>query len=149
MIIKSPVGNLEICDNGNAITSVSITDKAVNSEKNSPLQTECACQLNEYFSGERLSFDLPTEPCGTDFQKSVWNTLLTIPFSGTMTYGEVATAVGKPNGARAVGGACNKNPILIIIPCHRVIGANGKLVGFGAGIERKAQLLDFEKTRGI
>ena len=103
-------------------------------------------QLKEYFEGKRLSFDLPLKMEGTEFQKKVWNALLQIPFGETRSYKEIATAVGNPLGSRAIGNANNKNKIAIIIPCHRVIGANGKLVGYEGGLDIKEKLLTMEKT---
>ncbi len=145
MVIDSPIGNLIIKDNGRAITEIEITDMPADTENATALQTECALQLSEYFAGKRRLFNLPVEFYGTAFQKSVWNALLEIPFGGTMTYGEIAAAIGKPKAARAVGGACNNNHILIVVPCHRVVGANGKLVGFACGLNIKSYLLNHEK----
>ena len=101
-------------------------------------------QFGEYFAGKRTRFELEYCFCGTDFQKSVWHELEKIPFGKTKTYGEVAAAIEKPKAARAVGMACNRNPILMVIPCHRVIGKNGSLTGFGAGLELKETLLNLE-----
>lgn len=101
-------------------------------------------QLTEYFDGRRREFDLPVKTAGTDFQMLVWEELRRIPYGRTRSYGEIANAIGKPGAARAVGGACNKNPIAIIIPCHRVIGADRSLTGFGGGLEVKKRLLELE-----
>lgn len=103
-------------------------------------------QLKEYFEGKRLSFDLPLKMEGTEFQIKVWNALLQIPFGETRSYKEIAAAVGNPLGSRAIGNANNKNKIAIIIPCHRVIGTNGKLVGYEGGLDIKEKLLSMEKT---
>lgn len=102
-------------------------------------------QLEEYFRGERTTFDLPLDPIGTPFQQSAWQVLRTIPYGSTMSYGEQARSLGDPNKARAVGAANGRNPISIIVPCHRVVGANGSLTGFAGGIESKAWLLDHER----
>ena len=102
-------------------------------------------QLKEYFRGERREFDLELAPRGTSFQQGVWSELLRIPFGHTRTYGELALRLGKPGGARAVGQANNKNPIAIVVPCHRCIGADGKLTGFGGGLLVKRKLLDLER----
>ena len=102
-------------------------------------------QLGEYFAGSRTEFDLPLDPRGTAFQQSAWMVLRTIPYGQTMSYGQQARALGDPNKARAVGGANGKNPISIIVPCHRVVGADGSLTGFGGGIDVKAWLLDHER----
>jgi len=102
-------------------------------------------QLDEYFAGKRQNFDLPLMPIGTTFQLKAWEALQKIPFGKTVSYGEQAAAIGDKKKARAIGGANGKNPISIIIPCHRVIGTNGKLTGFGGGLDRKAWLLSFEQ----
>ena len=103
-------------------------------------------QLSEYLIGERKSFDLPLNPRGTVFQQQVWKVLCDIPYGETRSYKQIAEAIGNPKAVRAVGMANNRNPLLIVIPCHRVIGANGKLVGYGAGIEKKEFLLKLEKS---
>lgn len=104
-------------------------------------------QLHGYFAGERVDFALPLsipDGVGSGFERAVWAALLRIPYGEMRTYGEVAAAVGDPGAARAVGAACNHNPIPVIVPCHRVVGAGGKLVGFGAGLPRKRWLLEHE-----
>ncbi|MCE5201125.1 MAG: methylated-DNA--[protein]-cysteine S-methyltransferase [Synergistaceae bacterium] len=111
-----------------------------------PLLFETHRQLSEYFTGERKNFDLPLMPKGTDFQLRCWSALLKIPYAETRSYGDIARAVGRPKGFRAVGMANNRNPIAIIIPCHRVIGSDGKLVGFGGGLDIKKFLLEMECT---
>ncbi len=103
-------------------------------------------QLGEYFAGKRRSFDLVLAPRGTPFQMAAWEVLRTIPFGSTMTYGEQAAAMGNPRAVRAVGGANGRNPLAIVVPCHRVIGANGQLTGYASGVERKRWLLDFEQN---
>lgn len=104
-------------------------------------------QLQEYFSGMRQTFDLPINTAqGTEFQQRVWATLRDIPYGETRTYGEIAKIIGCPKGARAVGMACNKNPLLILTPCHRVIGSSGALTGFACGLDIKKILLDIEKN---
>lgn len=109
-----------------------------------PLLLEAEKQLNEYFTKKRKTFELELDFVGSDFQIQVWKAMLTIPFGETRTYGDIARQIGNPDSVRAVGGAANKNPIPIITPCHRVVGANGKLVGFGGGLENKALLLELE-----
>lgn len=106
-------------------------------------------QLQEYFSGQRQDFDLPLDMRGTDFQKSVWEALRTIPFGETRSYGELATQLGNPSASRAVGAANGRNPISIVVPCHRVIGSSGKLTGFAGGLETKAHLLSLETKDNI
>jgi len=104
-------------------------------------------QLHAYFAGELRDFDLELAPQGTPFQLQVWEALRQIPYGATASYGEIAQAVGMPNAARAVGGANNRNPIAIVVPCHRVIGAGGSLTGYGGGLDRKRHLLDLEAGR--
>jgi methylated-DNA-[protein]-cysteine S-methyltransferase len=106
---------------------------------------EATEQLEEYFAGRRTDFDLPLAPAGTEFQRRVWDELRTIPYGQTMSYGELARRLGRPSAARAVGMANGRNPISIIVPCHRVIGSAGDLTGYGGGLERKRHLLDFER----
>jgi methylated-DNA-[protein]-cysteine S-methyltransferase len=102
-------------------------------------------QLDEYFAGRRREFDLPLDPVGTEFQRSAWNVLRTIPYGATMSYGEQAAALGDAKKARAVGSANGRNPLSIVVPCHRVIGTSGKLTGFAGGIEAKRYLLELER----
>ena len=102
-------------------------------------------QLNEYFAGVRREFDLPLAPRGTPFQQAVWRLLLRIPYGEVRTYGQLATALGKPGASRAVGSACRRNPLCILIPCHRVVGADGSLTGYAGGLDIKEYLLELEK----
>jgi len=102
-------------------------------------------ELDEYFSGKLKKFTVPLDLKGTDFQKRVWNTLITVPYGETWTYKQLAISVDSPKGFRAVGGANNRNPIMIIVPCHRIIGANGKLVGYAGGLDVKEYLLEVER----
>jgi methylated-DNA-[protein]-cysteine S-methyltransferase len=104
-----------------------------------------ARQLAEYFAGERKTFDLPMAPDGTEFQKRIWDELIRIPYGETISYAELARRVGSEGAARAVGRANATNPIAIVVPCHRVIGANGSLTGYAYGVEMKRRLLDFER----
>jgi methylated-DNA-[protein]-cysteine S-methyltransferase len=106
-----------------------------------------AGQLQEYFAGTRTTFDLPVHLMGTPFQVQVWSALADIPYGSTASYGEIARRVGRPGSARAVGAANGQNPVSIVVPCHRVIGAGGALTGYGWGVERKAWLLDHEQGR--
>jgi len=119
-----------ICQNGDAVPNAVIA--------------LCVQQLDEYFAGRRTSFDVPVRLVGTDFQSRVWHALTQIPCGETATYGQIAAAIGKPAAARAVGSANNKNPVYIIVPCHRVVGANGGMVGYGGGVWRKEWLLKHE-----
>jgi len=113
-----------------------------------PASEEAVRQLREYFAGERSDFELPLSPRGTPFQLQVWRALCSIPPGETTSYGAIASAVGKPSASRAVGAANGRNPISIVVPCHRVIGANGTLTGYGGGLERKAWLLNHETSAG-
>ncbi len=109
------------------------------------LEQEARRQLEEYFVGRRQTFDLPLRPKGTEFQRCVWKELLQIPYGQTATYGQIAKKIGNPNAARAVGQACNANPIPIFIPCHRVVGSNSRLTGFALGLDVKSELLELER----
>lgn len=146
-----PVGKCYIEEENGKITCIVfsqddlIKNRGVIIEE-TPLLKDAVRQLGEYFEGKRTTFDLPQNPEGTPFQKKVWQALRKIPYGETRSYGDIAKAVGSPKGARAVGMACNRNPIFIATPCHRVIGANGALVGFGGGLEMKRYLLELEKT---
>ncbi len=111
-----------------------------------PILDQTVAQLGEYFAGTRQSFDLPLAPAGTTFQCSAWEALRRIPFGQTRSYGWQATHLGNPKASRAVGGANGRNPISIIVPCHRVVGADGTLTGFGGGLDTKQWLLDHEQT---
>jgi methylated-DNA-[protein]-cysteine S-methyltransferase len=110
-----------------------------------PVLVETVRQLDEYFAGERREFDLPLRPAGTAFQLAAWRALRAIPYGRTVSYGEQARRLGHPGRARAVGAANGRNPLPIVVPCHRVIGADGSLTGFGGGLETKAWLLDHER----
>jgi methylated-DNA-[protein]-cysteine S-methyltransferase len=114
-----------------------------------PVLRATEAQLGDYFAGRRSAFDLPLDPHGTDFQKSVWTQLLAIPFGETRSYADIARAIGRPTASRAVGAANGRNPISIVTPCHRVIGANGALTGFAGGIETKRKLLALEQGEAI
>ena len=121
------------------------TDQIISGNASGELVKDCEVELREYFVGKRKIFDLPVKPEGTDFQKNVWEHLQQIPYGQTRTYGDLATMIGNKKASRAVGMANHCNPILILIPCHRVIGANGSLTGYAAGIEAKKYLLRMEK----
>jgi methylated-DNA-[protein]-cysteine S-methyltransferase len=143
-----PIGPVGIAEEDGAISRVFFgKPKAVAGLETaeSPLIQKTAAQLTEYFDGKRKIFTVPLAPHGTDFQIAVWQALQTIPFGGTKNYGEVAALVGNAKACRAVGMANNRNPIVIIIPCHRVIGHNGSLTGYGGGLPAKQFLLDMEK----
>jgi methylated-DNA-[protein]-cysteine S-methyltransferase len=112
-----------------------------------PLFLQTQQQLEDYFRGDRQAFDLPLAPSGTAFQQQVWQRLRQIPFGQTWSYGELAQAIGQPSASRAVGAANGRNPISIIVPCHRVIASNGKLTGYAGGVDRKQWLLEHERKR--
>ena len=146
--IDSPIGPLHIACVENGITELHMGSKppATGARQGHTLLTRARKQLDEYFSGKRTSFDLPLAAKGTDFQQQVWKKLCDIPFGETSSYGEVAARVGNPRASRAVGAANGRNPIAVIVPCHRVIGADGSLTGFGGGLERKKWLLQHERA---
>lgn len=142
--IKTPLGLVEFKASKKGITQLIFCgDKKADVNANE-ITDCCKQQLIEYFQGQRKAFDVPLDPQGTDFQKLVWQNLLKIPFGKTNTYLDIAKMVNRPKGSQAVGGANGRNPISIIVPCHRVIGTNGTLTGYAGGIERKLWLLDHE-----
>ena len=144
----SEIGPLEVVGNQKGILAITFGADEFETDRNLPaLMAECLRQLTEYFKGRRQKFSIPLVLEGTDFQKAVWRQLQKIPFGQTASYGDIARAVSSPRAFRAVGNANNKNPIPLIIPCHRVIGSDGKLVGFGGGIWRKEWLLEHEQNQ--
>ena len=143
--MESPIGPLCLSEENGILTGLSF-GKAPTETTNAFL-LHCVQQMNEYFRGERLVFELPLLPRGTAFEQKVWAELCRIPYGETRTYGEIAAAVGSPKGARAVGMACNRNPLALVIPCHRVVGANGKLTGYAGGLPVKEFLLRLEQNR--
>jgi methylated-DNA-[protein]-cysteine S-methyltransferase len=145
-IYKSPVGDLLIAYDDEHVLGLHFDKKQTQEYIENALIKNCICQLDRYFAGNLQNFDLPLKPAGTNFQKATWAALQDIPYGHTVSYGQIAQAIGNAKASRAVGGANNKNPISIIIPCHRVIGANGKMVGYGGGMERKLLLLKHEKA---
>lgn len=151
--MKTPIGRLIIKENSRAVTVVRVTQEKEEvskvQEKETPLLRETKKQLQEYFNGQRKSFDLPLQPEGTSFQQRVWHALRQIPYGETRSYKELADMIGNPKACRAVGGANNKNPILILTPCHRVIGTDGSLTGFAAGLSAKKYLLELEQRTFI
>ena len=144
---NSPIGILEIEFENDTIQRFRVVENCSKISERTGYFAEVAKQLDEYFAGKRTKFELNISPKGTAFQKKVWAELLKIPYGKTKSYQEIAEAVGKPNAQRAVGSACNKNPILLIIPCHRVVSKTGKLTGFTCGIDRKEQLLKLEANQ--
>jgi methylated-DNA-[protein]-cysteine S-methyltransferase len=152
-VIESPVGALTLVASEQGLAAILWKDDSprrvrltnVVKDENNPILLETERQLREYFAGERQAFSLKLDPAGTDFQRRVWNALLTIPYGDTRSYGQIARQIGRPAAVRAVGAANGRNPISIIAPCHRVIGSTGKLTGFAGGLETKARLLELER----
>jgi len=151
--MESPIGRLLLTSDGTALTGLFMephrhgpasTDGWVREDEAAPFPA-ARQQLAAYFAGNLQEFDLPLALEGTPFQRKVWNELRNIPFGQTWSYGELARRIGQPTASRAVGLANGKNPISVIVPCHRVIGANGKLVGYGGGLDRKTTLLRLEQ----
>jgi methylated-DNA-[protein]-cysteine S-methyltransferase len=153
----TPVGHLLIAGDDNGLRHVSFAKTHFSSREIAPDESweiserrleEPLRQLKAYFAGKLKTFELPLAAEGTDFQKRVWKALCQIPYGKTASYGEIAQAVGNPAASRAVGLANGQNPIAIIVPCHRVIGKNGRLVGYGGGVEHKQTLLKLEGVNG-
>lgn len=148
MVIACPLGFMEITATDKAVTRVHLTGrkpKGGRAFRSHPLLRESARQLREYFSGKRRVFDLALEIEGTDFERKVWKRLQGVPYGRTASYKDIARGIGRPSAYRAVGAANGKNPLAIVIPCHRIIGRDGRLVGYGGGLWRKKWLLDHEK----
>ncbi|BDX30970.1 methylated-DNA--protein-cysteine methyltransferase [Mycobacterium antarcticum] len=150
--VDSPVGPLTLAGTEGRLRHLRMVDQTyepdrVGWEPDPVMFEDVVRQLEAYFSGDLVDFDLHLDMVGTDFQRRVWTALTTIPYGETRSYGEIARQIGAPGASRAVGLANGHNPIGIIVPCHRVIGANGSLTGYGGGLERKKQLLDMEKNR--
>ena len=153
-LMSSPVGDLRIVEHDGALTAIEFSPFRPNSngrplgdrDDSHPLLVEAVAQLTAYFARDRKDFELPLAPQGTAFQQTVWNALLGVGYGDTATYGEIAHRIGKTNAAsRAVGLANGQNPIPIVIPCHRIIGADGTLTGYAGGLERKQTLLGLEQ----
>jgi len=142
-------GKILVESNGNAITCIKTQSgaKSAGKKEKTALTDLAAKELEEYFSGKRKKFDIALNPQGTDFQRSVWKALQDIPYGETRSYKEIAQAIGNPKACRAVGMANNKNPVWIIIPCHRVIGSDGTLTGYGGGLKMKQRLLKLEEGK--
>jgi len=148
MTMRSPIGTLCLAAEDDRLVGLYLPDRPAPTgpKQRSAVLTRAAAQLDEYFAGERRDFDLPLAPSGTEFQTAVWLALAKIPFGETCSYGELARVVGRPSASRAVGAANGANPIAIILPCHRVIGSNGTLTGYGGGLPMKRWLLDHERA---
>lgn len=144
-IIKSPLGFIKIVGDEDGVSNITILDSEEKTTDIIPVELEdCVIQINEYFEGSRTQFDLKLNPEGTDFQKKVWKALEGIPYGKTMSYLELSKQLEAVKAIRAVANANGKNPLWIVIPCHRVIGSNGSLTGYAGGLHRKKWLLDFE-----
>lgn len=146
-LYSSPWGPLLIGCDRDAVVSVRPFRESIPCAPPSVLSAQAAAQLDEYFRGHRTTFDLPVRLEGTEFQKSVWNALTRIPYGEVRTYGQIAAAIGNPKAVRAVGQAANRNPLWILIPCHRVIGKNGTLTGYAGGLAMKQALLELEQQQ--
>lgn len=146
--LASPIGDLRLVASPNGLRRIDLPPagepESTWVEESTPILAEVVRQLTEYFAGDRRTFDLPLEPEGTDFQLSVWKVLRAIPFGQTISYGEQARRLGDANKARAVGSANGRNPLPIVVPCHRVVGADGSLTGFSGGVDAKRWLLEHE-----
>lgn len=152
-VLDSPVGKLTLVARDGVLAGLFMEqqrhrpgEESFGEADERPFETALA-QLDEYFAGRRVGFDLPLTMPGTPFQRTVWEALRAIPYGETVSYGELATRIGKPGAARAVGLANGRNPIGIIVPCHRVVGSTGELTGYGGGLARKRYLLDFEQGK--
>ena len=149
--LTTPIGELLLtADEDGALTGVNLPNRHPDPagwERDDELLADARRQLTEYFAGARTTFDLPLRPAGTPFQLRVWEALLRIPYGETASYGEIARELGHPTASRAVGAANGRNPIAIVVPCHRVIGSNGSLTGYAGGLECKRALLDLEVGR--
>lgn len=150
--VDSPVGPLTLAGVNGRLRHLRMVDQTYEPSRqgwalDDDAFSDAVAQLEAYFTGDLLEFDLELDMVGTDFQRRVWAALLTIPYGETRSYGEIAQLIGSPGASRAVGLANGHNPVGIIVPCHRVIGANGSLTGYGGGLDRKRQLLDMERNR--
>lgn len=144
IIVSTAFGHVKIESISNQITRLDLTSEDIH-DSNNPVLIEASRQIKDYFLGNKVEFSLPLNPIGTPFQKAVWQALKEIPYGQTRSYQDIAIRVGNIKAVRAVGGAVNKNPIMIVIPCHRVIGKDGSLVGFYGGLPLKQRLLDLER----
>jgi methylated-DNA-[protein]-cysteine S-methyltransferase len=154
--MESPVGRLKLVASEKGLVAIlwendgprRVVLSELRDDERQPILLETERQLKEYFAGKRQEFSLPLDMRGTPFQKTVWEALLAIPFGETRSYGQLARQLGRPSAMRAVGAANGRNPLSIVVPCHRVIGSSGKLIGFAGGLETKAQLLKIESDGG-
>lgn len=152
--ITSPVGAILVVVSDNGVMRIDFIDRDVemnlarnNSHAKHPILSDALAQLSEYFDGSRTTFSLPLDIEGTEFQQQAWLALARIPYGHTVSYSEQATSIGRPRAVRAIGTANSKNPIAIVLPCHRVIGADGSLTGYAGGMDKKIWLLQHEQSR--
>ena len=143
-LVPAPFGELLVAKDGDAVVEIRFCPGDIDAPRDDDAVADVAAQLHEYFRGERRDFDLPLAPRGTEFQQACWRALQRIPYGEMRSYAEVAREIGRPSAVRAVGAANGANPIPIVIPCHRVVGSNGSLTGFGGGLETKRWLLALE-----
>lgn len=143
-VYETILGNITLCENGTAITSLYFGSPGAENKAETPLLRLAYEQLNEYLCGARKSFDVPLSPEGTDFQRRIWRALAEVPYAETVSYSSLARTVGSPKACRAVANACGANPIPLFIPCHRVIRSDGSPGGYSCGIEYKVKLLELE-----
>lgn len=153
-VMQSPIGPLTVVATNGALVAVLMdghhrppVPESAWGERVDDALPDATLQLEEYFAGQRQAFNLPLAPSGTEFQRRVWAALAEIPYGETRSYGQIATAIGRPGASRAVGMANGRNPVSIVVPCHRVVGASGSLTGYAGGAERKQFLLDLERGK--
>jgi methylated-DNA-[protein]-cysteine S-methyltransferase len=146
IVLDSPIGEFSVATDDEAVRATHFGRvPSATEQPGDELAGRALAELRAYFAGELTEFTVPVAVLrGSEFERAVWREMTRIPYGETLTYGEVAKAVGDPGGARAVGVACNRNPVPVIVPCHRIVGAGGKLVGFGGGLPRKVTLLELE-----
>lgn len=146
--LKSPIGILHFTYSDTLLLKIDfdLEKQKMHAETQIPLWLECKKQVNEYFAHQRNSFDLPYDLKGSDFQKKIWRQMAKIPYGKTKSYKNLAEKINNPNASRAVGNVCNKNPLPLVIPCHRVVYSNGKLGGFAVDLKIKENLLEFERN---
>ncbi|MFD6681222.1 methylated-DNA--[protein]-cysteine S-methyltransferase [Micromonospora parva] len=145
-VLDAPIGEFSVATDDTSVCGAHFGRvEAASDAPDDALSRQAVTELRAYFAGELTGFTVPVSPPrGSDFERAVWREMTRIPYGQTLTYGEVARLVGDPGAARAVGVACNRNPIPVIVPCHRIVGSGGKLVGFGGGLPRKIKLLELE-----
>jgi len=149
LVFDTPLGQMALAEESGALTRLFLPGEGIPRlvSRETPLLSKGRDEILAYLRGERRSFDLPLDPMGTPFQQAVWAELRRIPYGETRSYAQVAAGIGKPKAVRAVGQANHRNPLPILIPCHRVIGASGKLTGYGGGLDLKQKLLELEGAR--